>query len=205
MTAGVLAVLLAACGGPSGGVQVPDETSAPPTSEGPAPQAPVAPRAAGNVLPEVPTAVRLPDGRRVPVAPAPTDDTGRLAVPDDPDVAGWWDGGARPGDPFGATVVAAHVDSVERGLGPFASLLSARRGERVTVTSAGLTTTYRVSSLRTIPKERLRTDGSVFAGDGDPRLVLVTCAGPYERARGGYQNLLVLTAVPVGPTTERER
>ena len=75
----------------------------------------------------------------------------------------------------------------------------------VTVTSAGLTTTYRVSSLRTIPKERLRTDGSVFAGDGDPRLVLVTCAGPYERARGGYQNLLVLTAVPVGPTTERER
>ncbi|MDO9377423.1 MAG: class F sortase [Nocardioidaceae bacterium] len=196
-------LVLAGCGGSSGGAPLPRTSGL--TEESPAPPAAVASRAAGNVLPEVPTRVRLPSGRTVPVQPAATDAAGRLDVPDDPDVAGWWDGGSRPGDPFGATVVAAHVDSVGRGLGPFAELLGAREGERVTVLSDGLRTTYRVGALRTVRRTILRTDGSVFAADGAPRLVLITCAGPYDRSRGGYQNLLVLTAQPVGATTERAR
>ena len=38
------------------------------------------------------------------------------------------------------------------------------------------------------------------------RVTLVTCAPPYDRARGGYQNLAVVTATPVqGPETTAER
>ena len=37
---------------------------------------------------------------------------------------------------------------------------------------------------------------------GAARLTLVTCAPPYDASRGGYQNLAVVTAVPLGPPEE---
>ena len=38
---------------------------------------------------------------------------------------------------------------------------------------------------------------------GERRLTLVTCAPPYVASRGGYQNLAVVTAVPVSPAERR--
>ena len=89
-------------------------------------------RRTGAVRAERPTTSRLPDGVVVPLRPADTRSDGSLAVPDDIRVAGWWRGGARLGDPFGSTLLAAHVDSFTQGLGPYASLLSVRPGQRLT-------------------------------------------------------------------------
>ena len=124
---------------------------------------------------------------------------GRLAVPPDVHIAGWWRGGSRVGDPFGAVLVAGHIDSRTQGLGPYADLLRVRAGERVLVRTSTLRQWYRIRSLRLVPQEPLADNAWLHSPRGHRRLVLVTCAPPYDPARGGYQNLAVVTALPVGP------
>lgn len=156
-------------------------------------------RRTGALRPERPTTSRLPDGTVVPIRPAGTTEDGSLAVPADIREAGWWRGGSRLGDPFGVTLLAAHVDSFTQGLGPYAGLLAARAGQRIVLASTHLTQAFAVVSLRLVPRRTLAGRHHLFSARGDRRLVLVTCAGPYVAARGGYQNLAVITAVP---TTE---
>lgn len=93
------------------------------------------------------------------------------------------------------TLLAAHVDSLTQGLGPYASLLSVHPGERVVLGSA-LTQTFSVVSLHLVPRETLAAHHHLFSARGGRRLVLVTCAGPYDAQRGGYQDLAVITALP---------
>lgn len=204
----VTAVLLAttwgcAVAGPSGSSLEPVLAPSEPASSGPAAAGTVAPaRRTGAVVPEPPAYAALPSGRRVRITPVGTTRTGLLAVPDDVDVAGWWRGGSRLGDPFGSIVVAAHVDSRTQGLGPFAELLTTARGARVRLASAGLRQTFEIRSRRLVPQGSLVDDAWIFAADGAVRLTLVTCAPPYDASRGGYQNLAVVTAVPLGPPEE---
>ena len=56
--------------------------------------------------------------------------------------------------------------------------------------------TYEVRSRRLVPQGGLVDDSWIFDVSGDARLTLVTCAPPYDRARGGYQNLAVVTRAP---------
>ena len=157
------------------------------------------------VTPEAPRAARLPSGTVVPIRAVSTGPDGELAVPGDVRTAGWWRGGSRIGDPFGATLVAAHVDSRSQGLGPYVELLRARAGQRVVLRSATLRQVFRVRSLRLVPQGSLAGRAWIFGAGGARRLTLVTCAPPYDVARGGYQQLAVVTAVPVGPPVRRHR
>lgn len=145
-----------------------------------------------------PTSVVLPSGTRVPVRPAGTRGRGLLDVPDDITEAGWWRAGARLGDPFGSTLIAGHVDATDQGLGAFAELLSVRQGQQVRVRSRDLEETFTIRSRRLVPRARLREAAGIYSVRGTRRLTLVTCAPPYLRDHGGYQNLAVVTAVPDG-------
>jgi hypothetical protein len=147
--------------------------------------------------------IRLPDGHEVAIRTVGTTANGLLDVPGDIRVAGWWSGGSRLGDPFGSTLVAAHVDSFTQGLGPFSSLLSVHPGDRVQLWSAGLRQSFRITSLRLRPQGTIGPTSSLHSPAGPRRLTLVTCAGPYDAARGGYQNLAVITAKPVDDATRR--
>lgn len=160
-------------------------------------------RADSQVVAEPPLSLRLPGGTTVAVRPVGTRADGRLAVPDDVHTAGWWRGGMRVGDPFGAILVAGHVDSRTQGLGPYAALLSARAGQEVVVRTATLWQRFRIRSLRLIPQGPLRHRPGLHSPRGPRRLVLVTCAPPYDPARGGYQHLAVVTALPVGRPVRR--
>jgi hypothetical protein len=163
-------------------------------------------RALSVVIPEAPMAVRLPSGRSVPVLAVSTEPGGRLAVPDDIHLGGWWRGGSRIGDPFGSTLIAAHIDSKTQGLGPFAELLSVRADQRISVSTVHLRQEFAVRSLRLVRSSELANESWVFSPGGERRLTLVTCAPPYDEARGGYQNLAVVTATPVrGPNATVER
>jgi hypothetical protein len=166
-------------------------------------EAPAARRAASAVVPERPTSARLPSGTVVAILPASTTASGRLDVPADIETAGWWRGGSRIGDPFGSILIAGHVDSVTQGLGPSAQLLTVRAGDRVVLGSVHLRQIFEVDSLRLIPQGSLMNQQWLFAPSGRRRLTLVTCAPPYNRARGGYQNLAVVTALPVSEPTRR--
>ncbi len=154
-------------------------------------------------MPEAPKQIRLPSGTKVPVRAVTTRADGVLDVPDDIRTAGWWRGGSRLGDPFGATLVAAHIDSETQGLGPYVELLRVERGDRIVVRSAHLVQRFRVVSLRLVPRAALVGETDIFSASGPRRLVMVTCAGPFDPARGGYQNLAIVTARPTGAPARR--
>ncbi|GAA4729242.1 hypothetical protein GCM10023350_10660 [Nocardioides endophyticus] len=160
---------------------------------------------AGPPAAERPVSVRLPSGTVVPVRAAGTRGRGLLDVPDDVTEAGWWRTGARLGDPFGSTLIAGHVDAVDQGLGSFAELLAVREGQRLRVRSRGLEQTFAIRSRELVLRSRLRDATRIYSVRGPRRLTLVTCAPPYLADRGGYQNLAVVTAVPVGPPHARSR
>ena len=200
-----LATVLAVAGGSGCAVgEAASPAAAPPSAQpvASAPPAAVAERV-GSVVPEPPRAIRLPNGRRVVVRPVGTTRNGLLDVPADIELAGWWSGGSRLGDPFGSTLVAAHVDSRTQGLGPFASLLGVHAGDRVHVWSHGLRQAFEITSLRLRPQGTIGSASYLHSPKGPRRLTLVTCAGPYDAARGGYQNLAVITATPLGQARSR--
>ena len=138
-------------------------------------------RRTGSVAAEPPAVVRLPSGTRVPVVAVATRANGVLDVPDDVAAAGWWSGGSRVGDPFGATLLAGHVDSTEQGLGAYAELLTVRPRQRIRLSSAHLEQDFVIHSLRLIAKGDVGRDPRIWSPRGDRRLVLVTCAPPYDR------------------------
>jgi hypothetical protein len=108
----------------------------------------------------------------------------------------WWSDGAAPGAKSGTVLIAGHVDSATLGPGAFYRLREARVGDRVTVTSrSGARRTYRVVSVRTMPKAQLPAD--VYSTRGRHRLALVTCGGPFLPASGHYRDNVVVIAVPV--------
>jgi sortase (surface protein transpeptidase) len=121
---------------------------------------------------------------------------GVLAVPPSIRHTGWWKDGAAPGARSGSILITGHVDSATGGVGAFFRLKEASAGARVTVTTAaGRTFTYRVVSVRDYLKRDLPT--SVYSLRGRPRLVLVTCGGPFIESQGHYRDNVVLVAVPV--------
>jgi sortase (surface protein transpeptidase) len=131
------------------------------------------------------------------VRPEGVDPTGAMALPADPAVAGWWRFGATPTSAAGSTVLAAHVDALGYGIGPFAHLVDVPVGTRVTVTSAdGTTTRYAVATVDLLAKTGVPW-ASVFDHDGPRRLVLVTCGGTFDAATHHYRSNLVVTATPL--------
>jgi hypothetical protein len=144
-----------------------------------------------------PTRIRLASvGIDAPVFPSQIDiPNGVLGVPGSIANAGWWRDGSAPGAKTGAILIAGHVDSAQKGVGAFFHLHDAAAGERVeVVTAGGQTFTYRVVSVHNYPKSELPAD--VYSVRGPPRLVLVTCGGPFDRAARHYRDNIVVTAVP---------
>src|SRR5690606_20474261 len=120
--------------------------------------------------------------------------------------AGWYRFGAAPTDAEGSTVIAAHVDSLRTGVGPFARLLDAEVGQEVTVTvqpsSPGdgasgepQVLTYTVTEVVRHPKAEVPLE-ELFDRGGSPRLVLVTCGGRFQHEVGSYSDNVVVVAVP---------
>jgi hypothetical protein len=160
-------------------------------------------RAPSVVVAEEPGLIRLPSGAVVRVRAVGTTAGGLLAVPDDIDSAGWWRGGSRLGDPFGSTLIAAHIDSTTQGLGPFAELLETAPGALITLSSASWRQEFAVASRRLVAQGSLSDDSWIYDVSGLRRLTLVTCAPPFVAAAGGYQNLAVIVAYPTGRPERR--
>jgi hypothetical protein len=132
---------------------------------------------------------------------APVDGVGvgsdqQMRLPPDPRRLGWYRYGPAPGEGRGSAVLAGHVDSASYGVGPLARLRELRPGDPVAVRLAsGAWQRYRVDSMQSFAREAL--PDAVFTREGPERLRLVTCTGAYLPERGGYQENLVVTAVPV--------
>lgn len=121
---------------------------------------------------------------------------GTLGIPASPSVVGWWAGGGSPGQASGTTVLVGHVDSAAQGPGALFRLQQLRPGATVTVTASGRAWHYAVRAVRAYDKANLPS-AAVFGQRVTPRLVIITCGGPFDAATGHYLDNIVVYAVPV--------
>lgn len=129
----------------------------------------------------------------LPVRPVGVDPRGAMALPEDPAVAGWYQFGRLPLDDEGATVIAAHVDSREYGIGPLAELERVKPGDEVRVKTGEGDLTYRVISTTRLNKDEVNLD-ELFSRTGQPRLHLITCGGEFDRVTRSYEDNVVVVA-----------
>jgi Sortase domain len=168
---------------------------------GTAPAAPAAP-SYQVAAPFRPTRLVLPGGLSAPVSAVGLHEDGSLVIPDDPRVVGWWTGGSMPGEAYGSTVLAGHLDSASRGIGVLAALPQLRPGQVVEVTGGSRSARYRVVSARLVSQARLSHAAGLFRSDGEAQLVLITCGGPFDPVRHRYADNYVVVA---RTTTEPSR
>lgn len=123
---------------------------------------------------------------------------GTLAVPVDPQRAGWYSEGAAPGD-AGPAVIVGHVDSY-RGPGIFAKLHTLRKGDQIRIRRAdGTLVTFAVTVVRDYSKRTFPT-ALVYRGDGRPSLRLITCGGEFDRRAKSYRDNTIVFAALVPNT-----
>lgn len=147
--------------------------------------------------PSPPVRVQIPVlGVRALVVPVHTTN-GVLGVPEDPQQLGWWAEGAQVGAPTGTVTIDGHVDSAAAGEGALFQVGSLRGGETILVTTAsGHTFRYAVTARRSYLKAR-GLPADLFGTAGQPRLVLITCGGPFDRSAGSYLDNIVVVAMPL--------
>jgi len=134
-------------------------------------------------------------GVDAPVTPVGLDRNRALELPplSEPNLAGWYDQSARPGQP-GPSVIAGHVDS-RTGPSVFFNVKNLEPGALITVRDAGRqAVTYRVQWIQEASKSAFPTK-AVYGDVAYPALRLITCGGPFDAATGHYlDNIIVYAA-----------
>jgi sortase (surface protein transpeptidase) len=115
-----------------------------------------------------------------------------VEVPTRWEVAGWYAGGTRPGDP-GSAVILGHVDS-KRGPAVFSRLRELRKGDEIEVgRTDGSTIRFAVERVAQYDKQRFPTD-EVYYPTLTPALRLVTCGGEFDATAGHYRSNVIVFA-----------
>jgi hypothetical protein len=151
--------------------------------------------------PRAPGRLRIPELRLdAPVDAVGIDaKTGDFAVPRRVDRVGWYRYGPGLDATAGSIVLAGHVDSATEGRGAFFRLRDLTAGDLITLTDGrSVERTFEVTARKTYRKTAIPLE-RYFARDGDPRLTLITCGGPFDEDTRHYRDNVVVTAVPRSP------
>ncbi|MGM0619118.1 MAG: class F sortase [Actinomycetota bacterium] len=145
-----------------------------------------------------PTKISLPSiDADAPIVDVGLEDDGGMEIPDDVSTAGWYELGVAPGEASGTAVISGHVDSESQGRGAFWDLRRMEVDDIVTVDHAdGTASQWRVVARTSYPKDELPI-ADIFTRFGDPRLVLITCDGAFDRDARSYSDNVVVYTVPV--------
>lgn len=140
-----------------------------------------------------PARIRIPAiGVDASVGPLGLQDDGSLQVPNEADEAGWWSGGARPGQP-GPAVIVAHRDSTN-GPALFYELPTLDPGSMILVEdSQGRQHQFHVDRVERHSREAFPTS-AVYGPTAQPTLRLLTCGGEYDRDKGYADNYIVFAS-----------
>jgi len=115
-----------------------------------------------------------------------------LDPPDDPQVLGWWSGGAPAGAATGTALVTGHT--VNAGGGAMDNLEKIREGAEIRVLTEAGSIRYVAESVEVLDKGAIaRQAQQLFSQQVAGRLVLVTCE---DWDGTGYRSNVVVTAVP---------
>ncbi|EPH39314.1 hypothetical protein STRAU_7617 [Streptomyces aurantiacus JA 4570] len=117
------------------------------------------------------------------------DRTVEVPPPDKGMTAGWYTGGAVPGE-RGAAVIIGHNDT-RFGKAVFHDLKKVRAGADIAVRdSRGKTVRFRVTGTETVDKQAFPTD-KVYGSTGSRALRLITCDGAFDAQGHPVDNLIV--------------
>jgi sortase (surface protein transpeptidase) len=140
-----------------------------------------------------PASITVPAiGVSSPLVALGRNDDGTIEVPQEWQVAGWYEEGARPGAP-GPAIILGHVDSRAgpavfyrlRELGPGDEILVEQRG--------GRTVRFVVDRVEQHDKSAFPTE-SVYFPTLHPTLRLVTCGGVFDHSTGHYRDNIIVYA-----------
>lgn len=154
---------------------------------------------AARVEPVPPVRILIPElGIDAPVDAVGVYEDGSVEIPEDVARVGWYRFGADPGSGRGSTVIVGHRDGFDQGAGAFYAISAMEPGDTVELLlSDGSTRRYEVVAREAVRKELLPSD-EVFNESGPELLTLVSCIGYFDRDNGGYQQNVIVTAVPTG-------
>lgn len=117
--------------------------------------------------------------------------------PSGPSPIMWYPRFGRPGFAAGNTILAAHVDYVNFGPGPFARILEATPGGAVYITMAnGQSYAYTIRSVALVPLSELDMDAVVFPAldSYTERVTLISCGGTFIPSIQSYDARIILVA-----------
>jgi len=146
-----------------------------------------------------PVGLRIPAlGVDVPVLPVGVDrDSGGMAIPEDVATVGWYRYGSGFDAEQGSTVLAGHVDRAGQE-GALFDLRELEPGATLVLAGPdGQVRSYAVVARDQWSKDQVPLD-RLFARTGAPRLVVITCGGPFDESTRSYRDNVVVTAVPTG-------
>lgn len=147
--------------------------------------------------PEPPRQLRLPTlGVEAPVLDVGLEESGGMEIPEDISKVGWYELGVTPGAASGTAVISGHVDDRVQGRGALWDLRTMDVDDPIEIEHAdGTTSEWRVVARRSYPKTELPLR-DIFTRFGEPRLVLITCGGEFDREARSYSDNVVVYAVP---------
>lgn len=150
------------------------------------------------VAPIAPVRISIPSlGVDAPVDSVGVYEDGWVEIPDDVMRVGWYQFGAAPNVGAGSTVIVGHRDGVSQGAGAFYSISALNPGDVIEVELAdGQLRSYEVVAREAVNRDLLPS-GDIFATDGPEVLTLVSCIGYFDRSRGGYQQNVIVSAIPL--------
>jgi len=94
-------------------------------------------------------------------------------------------------------VIDGHVDSARSGPGALFHLADLNAGDPVTITTEQASTIgYRVTE-RHIYRKTGGLPAQLLPHTGPPRLVLITCAGPFDDTERSYEGNIAVFAIPI--------
>lgn len=137
-----------------------------------------------------PTAVEIPSIKvRSSLLKLDTAPDGTAEVPADPQLAGWFSGGTRPGDE-GPAVILGHIDS-KTGPAVFYRLRDLVAGAKATITTAsGRRIEFTVDRVVEVAKREFPTS-AVYGPAFGRQLRLITCGGTFDRSKGHYTDNVI--------------
>lgn len=147
----------------------------------------------------IPVSVHIPDlSVKSDVVPVGVDTENNVVVPDDIQEIGWYAFAAGPMDSQGSVVLVGHRDGVVSGRGAFYGIDQLKPGDPVVLrTSDGSRIKFIVEDAQSVTKARFtELAPEIFSSSGNKQLILITCGGEYVKSAGGYQENVLVTAIP---------
>ncbi|MFE9612135.1 class F sortase [Streptomyces sp. NPDC006012] len=156
--------------------------------------------APGATFTPAPTSLPFSEAERImipairvdaPVVPVGLDGDGWVAAPppENPNLAGWFNGAVAPGEK-GTSVVVGHVDN-KSGPAVFYALGSLKKGHHVEVRRKdGKTAVFEIYGIEVFSKNSFPSD-RVYSSKGTPELRVITCGGGFSKQNGYEGNVVV--------------